>query len=44
MTIAAGDFAGGSAVISVANPAPGGGVSNELLYVVYKLRAPMARR
>jgi hypothetical protein len=44
MTISATDFAGGSGVITVVNPAPGGGVSNELLYTLTRIRMPLMRR
>jgi hypothetical protein len=44
ITITAADFSGGSGVITVANPTPGGGVSNELLYTIIRIRMPFVRR
>jgi hypothetical protein len=44
ITISAADFGGGSGVITVVNPAPGGGVSNELLYTIQRVRLPYIRR
>jgi 6-phosphogluconolactonase (cycloisomerase 2 family) len=44
ITISAADFAGGSGVITAINPTPGGGVSNELLYTVSRIRMPFVRR
>jgi hypothetical protein len=44
MTISSADFLGGTAVITVANPTPGGGASNELLFVIRQVFLPMLRR
>jgi 6-phosphogluconolactonase (cycloisomerase 2 family) len=44
LTISAADFAGSPAVISIANPAPGGGLSNELLFTVRRVYMPLVRR
>jgi hypothetical protein len=44
LTISVADFAGSPAVISVANPAPGGGLSNELLFTVRRVYTPLVRR
>jgi hypothetical protein len=44
ITISAADFSAGTAVITVVNPAPGGGVSNELLYTILRVRLPYIRR
>ncbi len=44
LTISAADFVGSPAVISVANPVPGGGTSNELLYTPLRVQLPLVRR
>ncbi len=44
ITISANDFGGGTAVITVANPGPGGGVSEELLYGITRIRLPITIR
>jgi predicted outer membrane repeat protein len=44
LTISAADYGGGTAVITVVNPGPGGGVSNELLYTVTRIRLPITIR
>jgi IPT/TIG domain-containing protein len=44
ITISSADFAASPALISVANPAPGGGTSNELLYTNRRLYVPLVRR
>jgi hypothetical protein len=44
LTISAADFVGSPAVISIANPAPGGGLSNELLFTVRRVYTPLVRR
>jgi 6-phosphogluconolactonase (cycloisomerase 2 family) len=44
ITISSADFAASPALISVANPAPGGGTSNELLYTNRHLYVPLVRR
>ncbi|MFL5803424.1 MAG: beta-propeller fold lactonase family protein [Roseiflexaceae bacterium] len=44
ITITAADFAGSPAMISVVNPAPGGGASNELLYTTRRVNLPFVRR
>jgi hypothetical protein len=44
LTISAADYGGGTAVITVVNPGPGGGASNELLYTVTRIRLPITIR
>jgi len=44
ITIAQADFAAGSGLISVANPGPGGGASEELLFLIRRVAIPMLRR
>lgn len=44
VTIAPSDYSRGSAVITVANPAPGGGASNEWLFGVRRLFLPLVLR
>lgn len=44
LQISGADFAAGSGALSVVNPTPGGGVSEEYLYVVLRLTLPLLRR
>jgi hypothetical protein len=44
MTITAADFAAGSGAVSVVNPAPGGGASEEVLLQLYRLELPLVLR
>ncbi|HWQ14385.1 MAG TPA: beta-propeller fold lactonase family protein [Roseiflexaceae bacterium] len=44
MIIAASDFTGGTATITVTNPGPGGGTSDELLYTITRLHFPVVRK
>jgi 6-phosphogluconolactonase (cycloisomerase 2 family) len=44
ITISAADFSNGSGVITAVNPAPGGGMSNELLYTIRRIHMPFIRR
>lgn len=43
-TISAAEYARGPAVINVVNPAPGGGVSNDLLLQIQRLYLPAAKK
>jgi len=43
-TLTAAEFARGTGVISVVNPSPGGGESNELLLPIFRLVLPLIRR
>ncbi len=44
VTLTNADFVAGSGVLTTSNPAPGGGTSNELLFVVRQLMLPISRK